>query len=64
VSGRDDCHIILAIQKLARGASVQRVAIELGYESASSFVTMFRKALGASPAKYMANRLAARPARE
>lgn len=53
---RQQLHIILAIQRMSRGASVQSVAGELGYESASSFVTMFRKALGASPAKYMAAR--------
>ena len=41
---------------MARGASVHSVASDLGYESASSFVTMFRKALGKSPARYMADR--------
>ena len=55
---RQQLHIILALQKLSRGAAVQNVALELGYESASSFVTMFRKALGTSPARYMASRLA------
>ncbi|MHA7628945.1 AraC family transcriptional regulator [Corallococcus sp. M7] len=55
---RQQLHIILAIQKLSRGAAVQNVALDLGYESASSFVTMFRKALGTSPARYMASRLA------
>jgi AraC-like DNA-binding protein/mannose-6-phosphate isomerase-like protein (cupin superfamily) len=56
---RQQLHIILAIQKLSRGATVQSVALDLGYESASSFVTMFRKALGTSPGRYMASRLAA-----
>ncbi|WP_342763983.1 helix-turn-helix transcriptional regulator [Polyangium sorediatum] len=55
---RQQLHIILALQKLSRGATVQSVALDLGYESASSFVTMFRKALGTSPARYMASRLA------
>lgn len=54
---RQQLHIVLALQKLSRGASVQSVALDLGYESASSFVTMFRKALGASPARYMRERL-------
>lgn len=53
---RQQLHIIVAIQSMARGASVQSVANDLGYESASSFVTMFRKALGKSPARYMADR--------
>ena len=55
---RQQLNIILAIQKLSRGATVQSVALDLGYESASSFVTMFRKALKTSPARYMASRLA------
>jgi AraC-like DNA-binding protein len=50
---RQQLLVILAIQKLARGGSVQNTALELGYESASSFVTMFRKAMGTSPARYM-----------
>lgn len=58
---RQQLHVILAIQKMSRGATVQSVALELGYKSASSFVTMFRRALGTSPARYMANRLTAPP---
>jgi AraC-like DNA-binding protein/mannose-6-phosphate isomerase-like protein (cupin superfamily) len=54
---RQRLHVTLAIQRMARGASVQQVALELGYGSASSFVTMFRKAFGTSPARYMAHRL-------
>lgn len=38
------------------GSAVQQVADGLGYESASSFVSMFRKALGTSPGRYMAER--------
>ena len=56
---RRQLHIILAIQKMSRGATVQRVALELGYGSASGFVTMFRKTLGVAPARYMAGRLGA-----
>jgi AraC-like DNA-binding protein len=53
---RQQISIMLAVQKLARGASIQQVAAELGYESASSFVTMFRKALGVPPGRYMHER--------
>lgn len=53
---RQRLHVTLAIQRMARGASVQEVALGLGYASASSFVTMFKKALGASPGRYMAER--------
>jgi AraC-like DNA-binding protein len=38
---------------------VQRVALDLGYESASGFVTMFRKAVGKPPARYLAEKNAA-----
>lgn len=54
---RQQLHISLALQWLSQGASVQSVSIRLGYENASSFVFMFRKALGRSPARYMAQRL-------
>jgi len=48
--------IMLALERLAEGEPVQTVAFDLGYESASSFITMFRKMLGVSPAKYIAAR--------
>lgn len=53
---RQQLSIMLALQELAKGASIQQVAANLGYESTSSFVTMFRKALGISPGRYMAER--------
>ncbi len=53
---RQQLAIILAVRWLAGGASIQQVAADLGYESVPSFVTMFRKALGTSPARYMAER--------
>jgi AraC-like DNA-binding protein len=53
---RQQLNIMLALQWLANGATIQHVAIDLGYESAGSFVTMFRKALGTSPGRYMAER--------
>jgi AraC-like DNA-binding protein len=51
---------MLAVKWLAGGASIQQVAAELGYESMPGFVTMFRKALGTSPDRYMAERHAGR----
>jgi AraC-like DNA-binding protein len=53
---RQQLGILLAVQWLASGTSVKQVAGDLGYENVSSFVTMFRKALGVSPARYMAER--------
>jgi AraC-like DNA-binding protein len=56
---RQQLHILIALQRLAKGASVQTVAHDLGYEGASAFVTMFRKALGKPPARYLAERRSA-----
>jgi len=36
-------------------STVQRVSADLGYESISAFITTVKKALGASPAKYLRN---------
>jgi AraC-like DNA-binding protein/quercetin dioxygenase-like cupin family protein len=55
---RRQLHVILALQRLTKGDSVQTVALELGYENASGFVTMFRKALGKPPGRYLIERMA------
>ncbi len=51
---RQRLHLIVALRELADGASVQRVSNDLGYESVTAFITMFKKALGQSPARYFA----------
>ena len=53
---RQQFHIMVALQRLAERATVQTVALDLGYESTSAFVTMFRKALGKPPARYLEER--------
>jgi AraC-like DNA-binding protein len=53
---RQQLCVVLAVKWLAGGAAIQQVASDLGYESVPSFVTMFRKALGTSPGRYMAER--------
>lgn len=53
---RQQLHILIALQRLDEGASVLTVALELGYADASAFITMFRKALGKPPARYLAER--------
>ncbi|MGF7205225.1 helix-turn-helix domain-containing protein [Sphingobium olei] len=53
---RQQLAVILAVQWLVGGASIQQVAADLGYESMPSFVSMFRKALGTSPGRYMTER--------
>ena len=49
---RRQLHVIIAVQRLADGLSVEAVASDLGYESASSFVVMFRKIMGVPPGRY------------
>ena len=46
----------MALQRLSSGVSVQRTAEDLGYESVSAFITMFRKTLGQTPARYFAGK--------
>lgn len=53
---RQQLHILIALQRLTQGASVQNTALDLGYEGVSAFVTMFRKTLGKPPARYLAER--------
>src|SRR6266702_5169905 len=50
---RQQLHLIVAIRELASGASVQQVSTDLGYESVTAFITMFKKELGKPPAKYL-----------
>lgn len=54
---RRQLHIVLALRHLSAGRTVQAVAMDLGYESASSFVTMFRKMVGKPPSRYLLERL-------
>lgn len=53
---RQQLGVMLAVKWLADGATIQQVAGDLGYESVPSFVTMFRKVMGTSPGRYMADR--------
>lgn len=61
---RQQLGILLAVKWLAGGVSIQQVANDLGYESVPSFVTMFRKAMGTSPGRYMAQRHAGAGAKQ
>lgn len=51
---RQQLHLIVALRELAAGMSVQQVSAELGYESVTAFITMFKKSLGRPPAQYFA----------
>lgn len=49
---RQQFHIMVALERLACGDSVQAVAFHLGYQNSSAFITMFKKVMGQSPGQY------------
>ncbi|WP_200909864.1 AraC family transcriptional regulator [Azospirillum thiophilum] len=50
---RRQLHLVIALRDLAGGATVQRVSGDLGYESVTAFIVMFKKALGTTPTRYL-----------
>ena len=52
VRWRQQLHIGLALQRLAANEPVTTIAGDLGYESVSAFIVMFRRMLGTTPARY------------
>jgi len=55
---RRQATLFAALPRLAEGEAVTAVALDLGYDSAPAFTTMFRRMLGASPRGYLRNRTA------
>jgi len=51
---RQQVRLLRALELLAAGEAVTGVAFDLGYESPSAFIAMFRRNLGASPTRYFA----------
>lgn len=60
---RQQFQVMFAIERLTEGRPVQAVAFDLGYESASAFITMFKKVMGQPPGQYLASRRAVGAAR-
>ena len=46
---KQQARLLESIRRLAEGAPVTTVALDLGYESPSAFSTMFRRSLGVAP---------------
>jgi AraC-like DNA-binding protein len=44
--------LLHALRRLAAGELVETIALELGYNSASAFIAMFRRELGQTPKRY------------
>ncbi len=54
---RQQACLLVALPRLADGATVTMIAMDLGYDSPAAFSTMFKRLLGISPARYRAERL-------
>lgn len=50
---RQQLHVLIALERLDQGQSTDAVANDLGYRSSSAFTSMFRKALGKPPMRYL-----------
>ena len=53
---KQQARLLDSIRRLAEGRQVTTVAMDLGYESASAFSTMFRRSLGISPRAFTTGR--------
>src|SRR3546814_7090510 len=49
---RQQLRLLRGLEMLAAGEPVTTVALDLGYDSPSAFIAMFRRALGTSPTRY------------
>ncbi|WP_414656011.1 helix-turn-helix domain-containing protein [Flavobacterium sp.] len=45
--------LLEAIKRLGEKQSIKEIALDLGYETASAFIFMFKKHLGTTPANYI-----------
>jgi AraC-like DNA-binding protein len=49
---RQQLRLLTALVRLAAGASVTQVALDVGYSDVSSFIAVFKDALGETPARF------------
>ena len=49
---RQQMRILESLKRLGQEEQVSTVALELGYNSPSAFIAMFKKALGKTPGQY------------
>lgn len=50
---RQQACLFAALPRLAAGESVTAIAVDLGYDSPAAFTSMFKRALGAPPSRYL-----------
>lgn len=54
---RARARLLAGLALLAEGRSVTAVALDLGYDSVSAFIAMFRRSLGETPGRYLGRRV-------
>lgn len=59
---RQQACLLSALPRLANGEPVTSVALDLGYDSAAAFTTMFKRMLGAPPRQYFSGTAGGPPA--
>lgn len=59
---QQQARLLRALEVLASGETVTTAAFEVGFETPSAFIAMFRRALGSTPAKYFQSDPASAPA--
>jgi AraC-like DNA-binding protein len=52
---RQQLRLLHALRQLAMDRPVTEVALEVGYDSPSAFIAMFRGALGTTPTRYFSD---------
>jgi AraC-like DNA-binding protein len=58
---RQTARLLRALEKLGAGESVAAIAFDLGYDTSSAFIAMFRRTFGATPGKFAADNAGAKP---
>ncbi|WP_244111641.1 helix-turn-helix transcriptional regulator [Burkholderia cepacia] len=53
---RQRWRLVESISRLAKGMAVSTIATELGYRNSSAFITMFRRAMGETPQRFLRSR--------
>ena len=53
---RQQARLLRALELLAEDRPVTSIALDLGYESPSAFIAMFRRAVGSTPGRYLKGR--------
>lgn len=52
VEWRQRLRILYSLDRIDRGEAINVIALDMGYDSASAFITMFKKHMGCSPKSY------------